>query len=172
LSGQLIQALSVLPHEVFRSPERPLRQQILQAALADKYRVADRVSELSVQLRDVPVEGFALSNHDFRGSGGGGGSTSATKSAMVKSVSWPTAETIGYQRRRNRARHLFFIERPQVFKRTAAARQDQDVGRTAGAEERECAHDVFRGAIALHAHWINQDASIGKAPPQNMQDIP
>ena len=58
---------------------------------------------------------------------GVGARTSATKSAMVTSVSWPTAEITGTGDARDRARDDFLVERPEIFDRAAAAADDDDV---------------------------------------------
>ena len=58
---------------------------------------------------------------------GVGARRSATKSAMVTSVSWPTAEITGTGDARNRARDDFLVERPEILDRSAAASDDDDV---------------------------------------------
>ena len=65
---------------------------------------------------------------------GVGARRSATKSAMVKSVSWPTAEITGTARRRNGPRHALFVERPQIFERPSAARDDHHFRPSGSAE--------------------------------------
>ena len=57
---------------------------------------------------------------------GVGARRSATKSAIVTSVSWPTAEMTGTGQSGNRARDDL-VERPEILDRAAAARDDDDV---------------------------------------------
>ena len=83
---------------------------------------------------------------------GVGARRSATKSAMVTSVSWPTAEITGTGAAGDRPRHDLLVERPQIFDRSAAAADDHDVdARRRGAICRSAARDVERRALALHA---------------------
>ena len=58
---------------------------------------------------------------------GVGARTSATKSAIVKSISWPTPVMTGIGAAMDGARHALVVEGPQVLERAAAARQDQHV---------------------------------------------
>ena len=58
---------------------------------------------------------------------GVGARRSATKSAIVTSVSWPTAEMTGTGDSGDRARDDLLVERPEVFDRAAAAADDDDV---------------------------------------------
>ena len=58
---------------------------------------------------------------------GVGARRSATKSAMVKSVSWPTPLTTGMARGGDRARHDLLVEGPQVLEASAAAADDEHV---------------------------------------------
>ena len=58
---------------------------------------------------------------------GVGARTSATKSAIVTSVSWPTAEMTGTGDTRDRARDDLLVERPEILNRAAAAADDDDV---------------------------------------------
>ena len=91
---------------------------------------------------------------------GVGARKSATKSAIVKSVSCPTAEITGTGRGRNRARHALLVERPQVFERATAARHDHHF-----RPSRDCAEifdargDLFRRSLALHLRRIQPDVT-------------
>ena len=58
---------------------------------------------------------------------GVGARRSATKSAMVKSVSWPTAETMGSARGGDGAGNALAVEGGQIFQRSSAAGEDDDV---------------------------------------------
>ena len=58
---------------------------------------------------------------------GVGARRSATKSAMVKSVSWPMAETTGSARGDDGAGDALGVEGGQVFERAAAAGEDDEV---------------------------------------------
>jgi hypothetical protein len=62
-----------------------------------------------------------------------------TKSAMVKSVSWPTPLTSGTGLRRDRAGELLVVEGPQVLHRAAAAHQQDHVDRPSAASARMAA---------------------------------
>ena len=58
---------------------------------------------------------------------GVGARTSATKSAIVKSISWPDAAHDRDRAGEDRARDGLVVERPEVLERAAAARDDQHV---------------------------------------------
>ncbi len=75
----------------------------------------------------------------------------AAKSAMVKSISWPTPVTTGMAAAADGARHALVVEAPQVFDGTAAARHDDHIAVTARATRHRCARDDgFGRRRALH----------------------
>ena len=82
---------------------------------------------------------------------GVGARTSATKSAMVKSVSCP-ARYHRHRAGRHRARHHLFVERPQVFDAAAATAQDQHVALGPAAGQFEHGGDLLGRSRALHRH--------------------
>src|SRR5262249_54300973 len=49
----------------------------------------------------------------------------------------------------------FFVEGPEIFHGTAAAREDQDIRELSLIEKPERPDDFFGGAFALHANWKN-----------------
>ena len=55
---------------------------------------------------------------------------------------------------RNRARHHFLVERPQIFERTAAARDDDHVRDLCAIEISQRGHNFRCRAFALHVHRI------------------
>ena len=102
---------------------------------------------------------------------GVGARASATKSQIVKSVSWPTPDTIGMRRFEHRARHDLLVERPQVLDRSAAARDDQHVDFGARVRRGDRLRDLGGGALALHRGRI-EDHGNGRPPaPQRRQDV-
>ena len=82
---------------------------------------------------------------------GVGARRSATKSAIVTSVSWPTAEIVGTGTAGNRPRDDLLVERPQILDRAAAAADDDDVDARHPADGGQRARDVERRAFALDA---------------------
>ena len=102
-------------------------------------------SSLACTTRSAPAEGV-------------GARRSATKSAIVKSVSWPTAEIVGMREAGERARHLLLVERPQVLEAAAAARHDQHVEPRHAVAARGCPARSRRAPRALHARRIEQHA--------------
>ena len=90
------------------------------AARFQRVRVARR--QRARDCRDVPRAARARSGTTSAAAPVGvGARTSATKSQIVKSVSWPTPDTIGSARLEDRARDDLLVERPQVLDRAAAA---------------------------------------------------
>ena len=63
---------------------------------------------------------IARADHQFGRGDGVGTRRSATKSAMVKSVSWPMAEITGHALGRDGSGDVLFVEGPQILERTAA----------------------------------------------------
>ena len=80
------------------------------------------------------------------------------------------------QARRRRAHHDFFVERPQIFERAAAARDDQKIGprhRTAlrqRIEPGDGGGDLGRRAVALHLHRPDQHVA-RKTVGEPMQNV-
>ena len=102
---------------------------------------------------------------------GVGARSSAAKSAMVKSVSWPTPTTTGMSRGADRARQRLLVELPQVLDRTAAAHQQQYVAFGAPARGGERLRELRRGALALHRRRVDHDRDGRIAAPQRGQDV-
>ena len=107
---------------------------------------------------------------------GVGARLSEAKSISVMSVSWPTAEISGIMLFGRRAHHDLLVERPQIFERAAAARDDDQIGprqRAASRQRVEAADgvgDFGGGRLALHPHRPHQDAA-RKAVGEAMQDV-
>ena len=97
--------------------------------------------------------------------------TSATKSAMVKSVSWPTPEITGISRGGDSAGNDFLVEGPEIFERAAATGDDQDVNRLLAVEELHGTDDFCGGAISLHANGIKSELHIVEAAAENADDV-
>ena len=78
--------------------------------------------------------------------------------------------------RRCCAHHDLFIERPQVFERAAAARDDEEVGPGDRPNRRQAVEAVDRGghllggAFALHPYRPEQDLT-RKAAGEPMQNV-
>ena len=89
---------------------------------------------------------------------GVGARTSATKSAMVTSTSWPTPDTVGHAAGGDRARHALVVEAPEILERAAAARDDQHVAFVAARRGLDGAHDFRDRGRALHGGGIEQHA--------------
>ena len=72
---------------------------------------------------------------------------------------------------RQRARHDFFIERPEVLQRSAAAGHDQDVQILPRPQPPECGGDLPRRAGPLDRHRVDQNLQPGKPPPDDRQHV-
>ena len=97
--------------------------------------------------------------------------TSATKSAIVKSTSWPTAAMTGHRTGRDGAGQRFVIERPEILGRSAAASDDDHVELRHARDGPQRAHQIERRAVALHAGGPDDDAC-GRMPRgQHAQDV-
>ena len=79
---------------------------------------------------------------------GVGARRSATKSMIVVSVSWPTAEITGVWQEKRHAL-LFLIERPKILDRTASAAHDQHI-QIQYVQTAYALHDAVRRSLSLH----------------------
>ena len=103
---------------------------------------------------------------------GVGARTSATKSAIVTSVSWPTAEMTGTGDARDRARDDLLVERPEILDRSAAAADDDDVDAGHACDRRAAPRAISRRrALALHARRADHEVRVRVAPPQHLDDV-
>ena len=97
---------------------------------------------------------------------GVGARRSATRSAIVRSVSCPTAEIVGIRDRASaRATHSL-LNGFEVLGRASPAREDQDVEGAAAVEGVDRVGDLERGAVSLDPHRIDRDAH-GVGPPRH-----
>ena len=71
----------------------------------------------------------------------------------------------------NGARDDFFMEGPQVFERSAAASQDENVALGSSRCEANCPRDLRRRRRALHGNGVDQHGNRAEAPLQYMQDV-
>ena len=103
---------------------------------------------------------------------GVGARRSATKSAIVKSISWPTAEITGTGRGRDRAGHELLVERPEILDRAAAAPDDDDVDARDLARSRAApAHDLGGRAVPLDARRPDHQVRVRMAAAQHLDDV-
>jgi hypothetical protein len=72
---------------------------------------------------------------------------------------------------RDRTHDIFLVEGPEVFERTAAAREDQDIHELLAVEIFQRRDDFFGRAFALHAHGIDDEMEIGEAAAQDAHDV-
>ena len=102
---------------------------------------------------------------------GVGARRSATKSAIVTSVSWPTAEITGTATEHDRPRHDFLVERPQVLNRASAPADDDDVDARDVPECFQRACDLDRCPLALHTGRSDHNLGTGVAAPEHLEDV-
>ena len=84
--------------------------------------------------------------------------TSATKSAIVKSTSCPTAEITGTGHAAIARATRFAVERLQILGRSAAASDDHDVDLRHPHDRAQRAHEIDRRVVALHPRGANDHA--------------
>ncbi len=102
---------------------------------------------------------------------GVGARTSAAKSAIVKSTSWPTAEMMGTGEAGDGSRDRFVVERPQIFDRPAPAPDDHDIDAGHPNDVPDAAGNVGRGALALHTRRANDEMGIRVAAAEYLDDV-
>ena len=99
---------------------------------------------------------------------GVGARRSATKSQIVKSVSWPTRRSSESSTPQRRARRLL-VERPQILERSSAAADQHDVVQLPAREMADGDGDLARGGRALHADRIDLQCSPSKRRPRTLR---
>ena len=102
---------------------------------------------------------------------GVGARRSATKSAIVTSVSWPTAEIVGTGQPCDRPRDDLLVERPEIFDRSTAAPDDHDVNRGYLPDRGNRGGNLERRTFSLDAGWTNDDVRVGVAAAQHVNDV-
>ena len=128
---------------------------------------ARRVAQSST-LRDQAAQSGTTSSAAPEGVGA---RRSAAKSAIVKSVSWPTAGHHRDRARTDRAGQRLVVEGPQILERAAAARQDQDVAFVATCGRRQRCDKFRRRRRALHGRRVDHDGCGRESPPQHREDV-
>ena len=67
--------------------------------------------------------------------------------------------------------HFFFVERPEIFERATATREDQHVDYLLTVEVFDGANDLGRRAFTLHAHRIEGEVHVVEAAAQDANDV-
>ena len=102
---------------------------------------------------------------------GVGARRSATKSADREVGFVADAGNHRHRRGDDRARQHLFVERPQVFERSAAARDDDHVDGLDARDLADRVRDFAPRAFALHARRRNHQVRVRIAPPQHADDV-
>src|SRR4051794_12095140 len=72
---------------------------------------------------------------------------------------------------RDGARDRFLVERPEIFERSSAAADEDDVVQLPAREVPDRDRDLSRGISALHADRINLHLQPLEAAPENVEDV-
>src|SRR4029077_1409214 len=72
---------------------------------------------------------------------------------------------------KNRARHYFLIERPQIFERTSTPSDDEHIGKFCAIEIIDRYRNFFRSSVALHLHWIEPHMCVWKPALQDAKNV-
>ena len=102
---------------------------------------------------------------------GVGARRSATKSQMVKSVSWPTADITGILEAAIVRANDSSLKAKQVFERAAAACDHDDVNVAGAVEMLDAFADLAGSGFALHARVIDQNGDGFVPPPQDVEYV-
>ncbi len=102
---------------------------------------------------------------------GVGARTSATKSAMVKSTSWPTAVTTGTGQPAMARATGSWLNGHEVLGRSAAASDDDDVHAGHAADGADGVGDLGGGALALHPRRPDDEVGVGMAAGEDLDDV-
>jgi hypothetical protein len=99
---------------------------------------------------------------------GVGARRSATKSAIVTSLSWPTAEMTGTGQEAIARATASSLKAQKIFHRAATAPDDHDVDAGHAADGSDGLRNIERGSVALHARRPDHDLRVvgnaGRAP--------
>ncbi len=102
---------------------------------------------------------------------GVGARRSATRSATVVSVSWPTAEMTGMGHGGDRARHHLLVEGPEVLDRASAPAHNHDFDARHPRDRLQAPRDVRRGPLALHAGGADDHPDVRVAAVHDLEDV-
>ena len=169
---EVIETLHLLmqPHAGMRELQAPLDR--LEARAADTQLAAHAAPPGAPPCARAPRRQAAPSGTTSSAAAEGvGARASATKSAMVKSISWPTPVTTGSAQRMDGARHALIVERPQVLQRATAAREDQHVALGARRRALQRRDERRHGCGALHRRRVDEHRRGRIAPRENVQDV-
>ena len=96
--------------------------------------------------------------------------TSATKSVMVKSVSWPTPEITGISESAM-ARATISSLKAHKSSSEPPPRANQHVHKLLGIEKLQRFDDFLGSAFALYAHRKNREMHVGKSARKDAHDV-
>jgi len=125
----------------------------------------DRAQHPPARLPHVAAYGHAIGRRDQLGGGRGRGRAHVGRKVREREVDLVAHRRDDRKGRSgDRAYGHFLVERPQIFERTAAAPDDQDVEPAQAIEAFDRPGDRGRGALALHRDRREHNAQSGPAP--------
>src|SRR6267154_2264341 len=169
--AEFIGALALLAQEIERSAKAATAGKFVNAAAELQQAVAHQAGERFLQVGDVLVKFAASLHHDLGGSGRSGGANVGDEIGDGEIGFVADAGNYRNFGGEDGARHLFFVEGPQIFERAAAAREDQHIDHSLAIEELHGAHDFLGGTVTLDAHGIDREMHIAEAASQNADHI-
>ena len=121
--SQLVRQLPVAAQQIFQAAKSDVRCQFLQMVPRLQQNVAHPPRNSVLQVGQVPLKFLSRLHDDFRGGRGRGRAHVRHKigNREIGFVAHAADDRDGAGG--NRARHRFLVERPQIFERSAAARQ-------------------------------------------------
>ena len=109
---------------------------------------------------DVRSDVVPLGDHEFRGCGGRRRAEVGDKIGDGDVGLVPDGRNRRYRTRGDRSRHGLLIEGPQIFDRSSAASDDDDINARHLTDRRQCSRDVRGGTGALDAGRAEHDVRV------------
>src|SRR5579862_4030026 len=168
---KFIHLLAPPPHQNFELAKAAMGLEVAHAMAALGKPITNLLHKVPLMLGDMPLE-FLTRTHDQLCCGGRRGRAQVRNKIGNREIGFMAdAGDHGSFRSHNRAGNYFLIERPQIFERASATRNDEYVGKFRASEIIYSGSDFFRGTVALHFHWIEPHMRIGKTALENAKNV-
>src|SRR5579862_1887546 len=168
---KFIHLLTPPPHQNFELAKTAMGLQVAHAMATLGKPITNLLHKMPLVLGNVPLE-FLARTHDQLRCGGRRGRAQVRDKIGNREIGF-VPDTCDHRSfgSDNRARDYLLVERPQIFERASATRNDEYVGKFRASEIIYSGSDFFRGTVALHFHWIEPHMRIGKTALENAKNV-
>ena len=169
--GPLVELLTVPPDEYLDLTKSAIDAHVINPAPSQRKLVPHLLHEVAKMGLDVTLELLPRSHHDFRRGRRRRGAQISHEIGDRKIGLMPDARNDRNFRCGDCAGQALLVERPEVLKRPAPAREDQNLRKLYAIEVPQGSCDLAYGALALNLYGIELDMDIGESALKNTQNI-